>query len=181
MEKSGGKGNTMLKVAEFIVDKRNLIFLIFAILFIFSFFSRNWVEVEDDLASYLPAGSETRRGLDLMEKEFVTFGSAEVMVANISYPDAAALADTLRALEGVQSVGFDESTEHYNDVSALYSITFAYPQEDEDCLTSLELVKETLADHDTFISTELGNAKAEIIEREVNVIMVLVAVIVVEY
>ena len=39
----------MEKLATFIVDKRNLIFLITVILLIFSAFSRNWVEVESDL------------------------------------------------------------------------------------------------------------------------------------
>ena len=49
----------MEKVATFIVDKRNLIFLLTIILLIFSVFSRNWVEVESDLTYYLPADSET--------------------------------------------------------------------------------------------------------------------------
>ncbi|MBR4578133.1 MAG: MMPL family transporter [Oscillospiraceae bacterium] len=179
MEATKGKGSAMLKVAEFIVDKRNLFFLLFAILFIFTFFSRNWVQVEDDLASYLPADSETRQGLDLMEKEFVTFGSAQVMVANISYPDAEELSARLNELPGVQSVDFDHSLKHYNDVSALYDVTFDYPQENDKCLEALDTVKAYLGDRDTFVSTSLGNAKAEIIQREVSVIMVLVAVIVV--
>ena len=139
MEATKGKGSAMLKVAEFIVDKRNLFFLLFAILFIFTFFSRNWVQVEDDLASYLPADSETRQGLDLMEKEFVTFGSAQVMVANISYPDAEELSARLNELPGVQSVDFDHSLKHYNDVSALYDVTFDYPQENDKCLEALDI------------------------------------------
>ena len=87
-ENEGMQNNFMLRVSAFIVDKRNLIFLVFVILFIFSAFSRGWVQVEDNLAQYLPAASETRQGLDLMEQEFTTFGSAEVMVANVSLPDA---------------------------------------------------------------------------------------------
>ena len=35
----------MYKLASFIVDKRNLIFLIVAIGLVFSVFSRNWVQV----------------------------------------------------------------------------------------------------------------------------------------
>ena len=37
----------MYKLASFIVDKRNLIFLIVAIGLVFSVFSRNWVQVEN--------------------------------------------------------------------------------------------------------------------------------------
>ena len=49
----------MYKLASFIVDKRNLIFLIVAIGLVFSVFSRNWVQVENQLSAYLPKDSET--------------------------------------------------------------------------------------------------------------------------
>ena len=51
----------MLKLARFIVDKRNLVFLVVIIGLIFSVFSRSWVQVENDLTAYLPADSETRQ------------------------------------------------------------------------------------------------------------------------
>ena len=73
----------MYKLASFIVDKRNLIFLIVAIGLVFSAFSRNWVQVENQLSAYLPKDSETYRGLHLMEDEFITFGTAKVMNARI--------------------------------------------------------------------------------------------------
>ena len=41
----------MYKLASFIVDKRNLIFLIVAIGLVFSAFSRNWVQVENQLSA----------------------------------------------------------------------------------------------------------------------------------
>ncbi len=44
----------MLKLARFIVDKRNLVFLVVIIGLIFSVFSRSWVQVENDLTAYLP-------------------------------------------------------------------------------------------------------------------------------
>ena len=53
----------MTKLAAAIVDRRNLIFLLVAIGFIFSAISRNWVQVENELAKYLPPESETRQGL----------------------------------------------------------------------------------------------------------------------
>ena len=52
----------MYKFASFIVDKRNLIFLIVAIGLVFSVFSRSWVQVENQLSAYLPKESETDGG-----------------------------------------------------------------------------------------------------------------------
>ena len=169
----------MTQLATFIVDKRNLFFLLVAVALIFSAFSRNWVEVENDLATYLPDDAETKLALDVMENQFTTYGTADVMVANISYAEAEELNDTLADIKGVQSVAFDQTTDHYNHASALYTVTFDYDENDDDCLTALDAVKEALADYDLFVSTELGNTLQETIDAEVSVIMVYVAVIVV--
>ena len=169
----------MTQLATFIVDKRSLFFLLIVVLLIFSAFSRNWVEVENDLTTYLPDDAETKLALDVMEKQFTTYGTAEVMVANISYAEAKELNDTLTDIKGVQSVAFDRTTDHYNHASALYTVTFDYDENDDDCLTALDAVKEALADYDLFVSTELGNTLQETIDAEVSVIMVYVAVIVV--
>ncbi len=169
----------MVRLAMFIVDKRNLFFLLVIIGTIFTLFSRNWVVVEDDLAAYLPDDSTTRQGLDVMEQQFTTFGSAQVMVANISLEEARRQEERLSALEGVQGVEFDDSTDHYAQASALYTITFDYPEDDGRCLEALDRVKAELAGSDLYVSTELGNTKREIIDSEVNIIMVYVAIIVV--
>lgn len=68
----------MVKLATFIVDKRNLFFLLTVIGLIFSVFSRNWVKVENDLTYYLPEDAETKLALNLMEEQFTTYGTAEV-------------------------------------------------------------------------------------------------------
>ena len=72
--KADKRGSFMERLASLIVDKRNIIFLIFTALAIFCAFSRNWVQVCDDITKYLPDNTETRTGLDLMEREFTTFG-----------------------------------------------------------------------------------------------------------
>ena len=169
----------MTQLATFIVDKRNLFFLLIVVSLIFSAFSRNWVEVENNLTTFLPDDAETKLALDVMENQFTTYGTAEVMVANISYDEAEKLNDTLSEIKGVQSVAFDRTTDHYNHASALYTVTFDYDENNDECLTALDEVKAALTDYDLFVSTELGNTLQETIDAEVSVIMVYVAVIVV--
>lgn len=178
MSKENKNNNFMQSLAGFIVDKRNLIFLLVVIGFIFSFFSSRWISVENDLKEYLPKNSETRLGLDVMEEEFITYGTAQVMVANLSADRAQTLCDELSALTGVQSVSFDEADD-YRQVAALYTITFDASEKDEACLQALARVEEHLGALDYYVSTALGNSSAEIIDAEIQVIMVLVAVIVV--
>lgn len=101
-QKTAHKESFMVKLATFIVDKRNLFFLLTVIALIFSAFSRNWVEVENDLTFYLPDESETKQALTVMESEFTTYGTAEVMVDNITFDEAQALVDTLADVKGVR-------------------------------------------------------------------------------
>ena len=180
MSQSNANGASFMeKLSTFIVDKRSLIFLITIIGLIFSAVSRNWVEVENDLTYYLPDDSQTKQALAVMNEEFITYGTAELMVANVTPAQAEKLADQIREVEGVQSVGYDETTDHYNALSALFSVTFAYDENDDACLTSLEAVKELLGDYDLYVSTDLGNALRETIDHEISIIMVYVAVVIV--
>ena len=173
------KENFMVKLATFIVDKRNLFFLLAVILLIFSAVARNWVEVESDLTFYLPEDSETKQALNVMEDQFTTYGTAEVMVENITYDAAVLLEDTVTGIKGVQSVTFDDTSDHYNNASALYSVTFDYDENDDRCLDALETVKTALSGYDIYVSTDLGNTQKDTIESEINVIMVYVAIIVI--
>ena len=102
----------MQKVAAVIVDRKTLFFLLFAVLAVFCVFSRNWVNVNDDITSYLAKDTETRRGLDIMESEFTTFATANVMVSSITYEAAEKLLPRLEAVDGVHSVEFDATEDH---------------------------------------------------------------------
>ena len=177
--RSDNKATFMVRVATFIVDKRNLIFLLVLIAIVFSLFSRNWVQVENDLTAYLPDGSSTKEGLDVMEEQFITYGSAKIMVANVSYEEAESFCERLKELPGVQSVDFDDTSEHYARASALYSITFDYEETDESCLAALEAAEDLFRPYDIYVSTTLGDKSAELIEQEVSMITAFVAVIVV--
>lgn len=168
----------MVKVATFIVDRRNLFFLVFGIMFAFCLVSMNWVEVENDISAYLPDDAETTIGLNRMDEQFITYGTASVMVTNIDYENADALCEEIKEIPEVSMVMFDDSTEHYNNFSALYSITFGYSEKDDKCLEGLAKVEELVADNDYYVSTSLGDQSAEAIESEMNVVSLIVVIIV---
>lgn len=168
----------MLKVATFIVDRRNLFFLLIGIALIFSAIASKWVKVENDLAAYLPDTAETSRALDLMNDQFITYGSAKLMVTNITYDEADAIYEQIDARDDVTMVSFGDGSDHYNDFSALYDITFAYPEDDERCLQGLDEIKEMFSGYDIYVSTSMGDQAAEIIAQEMKVVSALVALVV---
>ncbi len=174
-----GDNQAMLKICGFIVDKRNLFFLLFGLLIFFSAISRNWVGVENSMAYYLPGTTETRQGLDLMEEEFITYGTCNVMVANVSYGQAQDICSRLEESPGVFSVDFDDTEGHYTNGSAYYNVTFDYDEKEDACLEALDVLKERLEGYDYYLTTSLGDTQSELIGQEMNTITVLVAVVVV--
>lgn len=99
MEKEQKDNSFMLKLATMIVDKRKGFYLVFILLIIFSLISMNKVKVNNDLTTYLSDDTETRRGMDLMEEQFTTYGTARIMVCNVTYEEAEALAERVREME----------------------------------------------------------------------------------
>ena len=176
-EKAGN--SFMLKICKFIVDKRNLFFLIYAIVCIFSVIARGWVGVENRLPKYLPKTSETYQGLELMEEQFTTYGSAKVMVANISYDQALLIQKDVENMDGVFSVDIDDSEDHYANGSALFNITFDYDETNDICLELLDKVKEYFDKYDYYLTTSHGDTQSELIDQEMNVISVIVVIVVV--
>lgn len=178
-KKGSEDGGFMIKVATFIVDRRNLFFLLFGIALIFSVVAMNWVKVENALSAYLPDTTETSQGLDRMEEQFITYGTAKVMVTNIPYDEAEEIYEKLDALDSIILLDFDNSKEYYNNFSALYNITFGYEETDDRALDALEEVEAMLEGYDIYVSTSMGDASAEQLAKEMSVISVLVAIVVV--
>jgi len=172
------KQNPIQRLAALIVDKRKAFYLLYIGLAIFSVFSSGWVEVNDDLTSYLPAETETRRGLTIMEDEFVTFGTNRVMVDNISYAQAEALAKKLEALEGVKSVEFDDTEGHYTQGAALYSVTYEGTAEEQISLDALGRVREALDGYDLYVTGDTGADSSASLDAEIQVVMVISVVII---
>ena len=172
-------GSGMEKVAAFIVDKRNLFFLLYLFALIFSVIARGWVQVENDITTYLPDSTETRQGLTVMNDNFVTYGSARVMVSNVSYDTALHLQEVIEDIDGVAEVTFDDSTEHYTGASALFDVTFDGTETDPVSVQAMEEIRQTLAGYDLYVDTRVGVDDSAQLESEMVVIVAVAAVIIV--
>lgn len=178
-EREDNKPSAMEKLATFIVDKRNLFFLLYIFAIIFCIFSTGWVEVENDITTYLPDSTETRQGLTIMDNEFVTYGTAKVMISNISYERAEYLVNDMLEIEGVSDIAFDHTADHYKDSAALLDITFDGTTTDEISVEAMNRIEEMLTGYDSYIDTEVGEDEAASLQSEMQVIVVIAAIIIV--
>lgn len=178
MESIESKKSFWEKIATFIVEKRNGFFLLFIVLGIFCIFSSQWVVVNDDLVDYLPETTETRQGITIMEEEFLTYASAKLMVSNITYEESEKIHMILKEIEGVSSVVFNED-ENFQSASALFEITFEGEVSDEISEKAMEEIKDSLSNYDVYISSEVGNSIADILDNEMRLVMIIAALIIV--
>lgn len=169
----------MMRLARFIVDKRKALYLVFLAAVVFCAASVNKVSVNNDITAYLPADTETRRGLTLMEQEFTTLGSGQFLLTNITYDNARQLADTIEQVSGVSSVEFDDTPDHYTGSSALLTVTFDGEADDPVALDAMDKVKAIVEPYDVYIYSEVGLDMSAQLQSEMGIILVIAAIVIV--
>ncbi len=169
----------MKKISKFIVEKRVFVFLLFGVAIIYSVLSMNKVKVNNDITALLPSDTVTRRGLVIMEKEFTTFATANVMVSNITYDQAEKLRENLEKIKYVSSVDFDDTAEHYTSSAALFSVTFSGEKTEKNVLQAMETVKKELEGYEVSISTDVGQDYTAQLASEMGGILVLAVIVII--
>ena len=183
---NGKKVDFWERIATFIVDKRNIFFLFFIAAGAFCLVSSGWVMTNDDITAYLPADTETRQGLTIMEDEFVTYATARVMVCNISLDRALEIQKQLERVPGVTSVDFydpsstsSKLSDFYRDASALFNITFDGEVSDQISIDAKDAVQDELEGFDYYINTPVGTGAVDRLGKEIAIVMVVAAFIIV--
>ena len=169
----------MKKIAEFIVDKKNIIFLLFVAIMVYCVWGITQVKVEYSITNYLPSDTDTKQAIDIMDEEFITFGTAKIMVRNISYDDALALHDQIEELNGVKGFEFKNTPDYYKQSCALFSITFEGDGDDPVSVAAYENTLKLLEGRDLLISSSLTDNYADELQRDINFVLILAVVIIV--
>jgi len=172
----------MEKISRFIVKRRWIILLIFIAMIVYCACSIGLVEVERSITNYLPEDTDTKKALDIMEKEFVTYGTTRINVSDVAYDEAEELSARIRKIDGVKEVVFDGSEAHYKDRHALISVTFAYETSDARAVEAYNEVIASLEGYDISIPTSLlpsYELYADSLAKDMKLIIGLAAIVIV--
>lgn len=180
--------NFMMRLARFIVNKRKAFIALFALACVYSAISIPKVGVVNDLTEYLPESTETRQGLDIMNEEFTTFGTAKILVSNITYDKALSLSKELEEIKGISAVSFyDEEDDtydsakigdYYQNASALYTLTFEEEQDTDLSQEAMVQVREKLDGYSSYVYTTVDKDDAASLKADMKVIVVIVIFII---
>ncbi len=175
--------NFMYRLSAFIVDRRKAFMVLFVIAIIYCLCRISDVGVENDVTRYLPEDTETRQGVDIMDNEFETHGSAKILLANITYDQALRVAKGLENIDGIDTVKFydagdedysdDSLDDYYRDSAALITMTF---DEDEDTDLSQRAIKEVreyVQEYDNYVFTTVDLDESAELRHDVTFVLAM--------
>ena len=166
----------MKKITDFIVNKRNYILIIFIILAIVSAIVSKNVTINDDMTKYLPSTSETRRGMDIMEKEFSDIqetSSLEVMFKGLSPEKKQEIYKELQEIEEVSSVDYDETEKYNREDYTLYIINVDDVSDSEKATKMYNEILEKYEDYEIATSGAISSSNMEVLPTWILVVAIL--------
>ena len=164
----------MKKICKFIVDHAKTILILFIPILILCALSIDKVNIEYSITSYLPASTDTKKALDIMDEEFVTYGTSTFLIRNITYEDASKLKDEIEELPGVKSLPFENTKDYYSSSSALFTITYDGTEDDQICVDAYNQVLKMVEPYDALVKNSLIDTYADDLARDINNILILV-------
>ena len=170
----------MKKITNFIVDKRYIILFLFLILSSISLFLSSKVKINYDIAKYLPADSEIRTGMDIMENEFekIKSSSFNLMFKGLNDKEKIIIYEQLEKIEGISSVTYEKNDNYNKDDYTLYVINV------DDCDDSVlasnvfNKIKEEYKDYEIYTSGDIANKNETVLPTWIVVLAVSCALVI---
>lgn len=177
--KDGKDGDIMTKIAAFIVDKRRAFYFLFAAALVLCLIALPKVRVNNDISSYLPDDTETRRGLTIMDEEFITYDTETIMVTTITRENAEKLKERMEKVSGVKEVAFEDDNDHYKQSAALFTVTLDVRDDLDAELQIVDNVKKELEGYDYYAYSDTIDDSSKQLDREMMVILMIALVIII--
>lgn len=129
----------------------------------------------------MPADSETRKGLDIMNKEFKTENSSDlnVMFKNLAEDERQKVYEKLSSIDGVSSVDYEKDSEEYNkNENTLYVINVDEAEDYEIAKSVYNSVKENFKDCEFYTSGSIANRNMTILPMWIIILAVSICTII---
>ena len=146
----------MRKVTDFIVEKRYFILITFIVLTVVCIFLIPKVNINHEISEYLPSDSETRLGMNKMEKEFGDYPSSyyNIMFKGLSDKERKNIYEELTKIDNVKSVEYDDSKEYNNGEYTYYIINV---DDSADSKTSSQVFKDIQKKYEKYNTKTSGD------------------------
>ena len=133
--------------SNFEKSKKYIVIALFLVAAVLSVVFMGKVAINYNISDYLDDSTETKISLGIIEDEFGVTGDVQVMIEDIDTDTAKDIRDTLKDIENVLTVNFDEYDEgYYKDGTALFIVIVDGDEYSEVANTVVEDIKTALDD-----------------------------------
>lgn len=171
----------MKKVANFLVDKRHIIFTVFLVLAGISVFLMRKVNLNYDMTKYLPDDSSMKIGMDIMEEEFgeEESSSLRVMFSGLSETEKTEIYDYLSSLKNTVGVDWEADSADYNkDGYTLYVLNSELDAYSDECAEIFDAVTEKYSDKEVYFSGDIDSANEPVVPTYLLIAALLILTVV---
>jgi len=165
----------MRKITDFLVNHCYAIFAVFLALTGICAFLATKVTINKDIYAYMPADSETRLGLDIMNDEFDydATSSYELMLKGVQQEKRAEIKAEIEQVEGVKSVSYNETDEYNRGEYVRYKISIDAPADSELCAKAFKEIHDKYrSDYELFEAGQANTFNGEVLQIHVAILAV---------
>lgn len=170
----------MKKITDFIVKKRNFILVFFIMLSIFSLYISKDVNINSDMSKYLPNDSETKIGMNIMNKYFdkIKDSDLNIMFKDLSSDEKEEINNYLKNVKSVDKVNYDNTEKYNNGDYTLYTLNVKDYDDSKTSKEVYETIKENYKDYEVFYSGSIVSANEDVLQMWIVVLAVACAFII---
>ena len=170
----------MKKLADWIVDKKGLIFLFVAVLTVAAVLGIFKTNINYDMSKYLPSDSSVKQGMELMAEEYGDMSAITVMFDDLSEKEQTERKTELESLEHVKNVIYLQDDEAYQKKNhSKYMINVSANTYSEEARKVLQSIKDTYGDSAYLCGAVVDNdMMVNTLLEEIPVIAVIAVVII---
>lgn len=154
----------MRKIVDFIVEKRKLMLILFIIFAITCVILTNNVNINYDISEYLPADSQVRKGLDIMEDEFKTDSSSfNIMFKGLEEEQKNQIHNELKQIENVKEIEYDKTEDFNKDDYTLYKVTVNGDADSKEASNTYKEIVNKYKDYEIKTSGDVDSRNKEVL------------------
>ena len=170
----------MKKLADWIVERRIMIFIFVAVLTVVSGIGVFKTNINYDMSKYLPSDSSVKSGMGLMEEEYGEMSAITVMFDDLSEEEQLERKAELEALEHVKSVVYLQDDKKYQkDNHSKYMLNVSANTYSAEARTVLKNIEEAYGDSAYLCGAVVDNdMMVNTLLEEIPIIAVIAVVII---
>ena len=170
----------MKRITDFIINKRYFILIVFIVFSVISFILSSKVNINSDITKYLPSTSETRIGMDIMEKEFSDEDSSSfnLMFKGLTKEEKDNIYKEISNIDGVSSIDYDNTEDYNKDDYTLYTINVDDGSKSEIATKVYNEIEEKYQDYETYTSGKISESNRAILPTWIVVVAITCALII---